>query len=209
MAIADAYVGFPSSPELAQAAFDVVPPAIFWLSVLPALLSGGVLVALYVRWRPVYYLFVADATLTVFAAFAGIILTENYIFGGFGLLTAFVRLWLILQLEDDFRWNRRRITFQCDPGLSVGNDFLARGSYYAKRKMWGLAALHLRRAVALWRYDVDTRVFLTTVYLRLQRYDHAARLLAEIREIEPEDPRVGELAALLEEVSSGGGDEPA
>jgi tetratricopeptide (TPR) repeat protein len=201
MAIADAYLGFPASPELASAAFAVVPRAVFWMSLLPALLSAGVLVALYVRWRPVYYLFVVDATLTVFAALAGIILAQNFIFGGFGLLLAVARLWLIFQVEDDFRWHRHRVLFRLDRGLSGGTDFLARGNYYARRKMWGLAALHLRRAVGLWSYDVDSRVLLASIYIRLKRYDQAARLLAEIREIEPEDPRLKDLAALLAELS--------
>jgi hypothetical protein len=92
------------------------------------------------------------------------------------------------------------MVLSADRGLASGADFLIRGDFYAKQKMWGMAALHLQRAISWMPQDISSRAALTAAYLRLKRYGQAARLLAEIRSMAPGDPRTDKLQALLDEM---------
>ncbi len=198
----NAYLGLPTtlSPVIVDAALDLVPRIVFYLSIIPFLLSGAVLAALFLRWKPVYYLFLADAVFELAAAFWALIVGGNMMFGGIGLGFALLRILLVFQIEEDFQWERRRLVLGADRGLAGGPDFLIRGDFYAKQKMWGMAALHLQRAISWMPHDVSSRTALTAAYLRLKRYDQATRLLAEIRSMAPGDPQADKLQALLDEM---------
>ncbi len=105
---------------------------------------------------------------------------------------------LLLQLEDDFFFDEKRILLRVDRSAKKGLDFLACGRRYARRNMWAMAVIHLRRAVA-WLPDwIDCHLELAAAYIGLKRYDLAAKALAEARRISPDDPQVEELTALLD-----------
>jgi tetratricopeptide (TPR) repeat protein len=198
----NAYLGLPTtlSPVIVEAAFDLVPRFVYYLSIIPFLSSAAVLAALFLRWKPVYYLFLADAVLELAVAFWTLIVGGNMVFGGIGLGFALVRIMLVFQIEEDFKWERRRLVLSADRGLGSGADFLIRGDFYAKQNMWGMAALHLERAISWMPHDVSSRTALIAAYLRLKRYDQATRLLAETRSMAPGDPRVDKLQTLLDEM---------
>jgi len=200
LALAGFSESLPAPSEIVRAALVVVPIHIWALSALPCLLSAAVFVATYLRWKPVFYLLLADALLWLVAAVASMILARNLVSGVVGAVLALSKMLLIFQLEDDFAWERRRLLLRFDRGLSGGIDFLARGDLYAQRKMWGLAALHLRRAVGLLSKRVDARLALAATYIRLGQYDRADQVLAEARRISPGHPRVSELRELLNEL---------
>jgi tetratricopeptide (TPR) repeat protein len=104
---------------------------------------------------------------------------------------------LLLRLEDDFFFDEKRILLRVDRSAKKSLDFLASGRRYMRRKMWAVAALHLRWAVA-WLPDwIDGHLELAVAYIHLKRYDLAAKALAEARRISPDGPRVEELTALL------------
>jgi len=202
VALLNLYLGLRSSltPEAAQIAFQTVPRTVFLLSFLPCILSTVVLVGLYLRWKVIYYLLMADAFLGVGIAFLAMFLGKNLLYGGIGLVIAVIRFLMIFQTEEDFQWKRERLLLRVDRDLTSSTDFIVRGNSYAKRQMWGLAALHFRRAAAWSSQDLDSRVALTVAYIRLRRYQHAARALAEAKQISPDSSRVVELEALLDEV---------
>jgi hypothetical protein len=87
--------------------------------------------------------------------------------------------------------------------MTGASMFLARGHEYVKRKMWALAALHMRRGVAMMPNQMDGRASLILVYLKLKQYDLAAQTLEDARRIRPGDPQIDELQTLLDEARSG------
>ena len=201
-AIIQAYREFPSPSEVVRAGVAAMPGYVLRLSVMPGLFSALIFVGLVLRWRPIYYLLIADAVCWLFGAVASVVLAQSAISGATGVAMAAVKLLFVFQLEDDFTWEKRRILLRLDEGLSGGIDFLARGNFYAKRKMWALAALHLRRAVGSLPRRLDCYSALAVAYIRLEYDDRAARILAKASRISPGNPRVEELKGLLDELRS-------
>ena len=189
----------------------------FFLSLLPFLFSLSVLIGLYLRWKPVFYLLLVSAILGLLFVVLGVVgsvLSTDLVGGVFGgvyvgaavaVLVAFGRLFLAFQLEEDFPLERRRILFRLDPDVTSASTILARGHEYTKRKMWGMAALHMRRAVGMMPQRMDGRLALALTYMKLGRYDEAATTLERARRIDPDDPQIGELEAFLEQKRAGNG----
>jgi len=187
----------------------------FFVALFMALLSLTVLIGLYLRWKPAFYLFLAGAVLGLFWTVANVIMSFSadsaltlagggtLICSGLNVLVALARLMLAFQIQDDFALQKRRILFRLDPDVSSGPMILARGHDYAKRKMWAMAALHMRRAALAMPLEVNPRVALTLTYLRMKRYDKAARTLEDAKRIDPDDPHVTELQDLMDELRSG------
>jgi len=105
---------------------------------------------------------------------------------------------LLLQLEDDFFFDEKRVLLHVDRSAKKGLDFLASGRRYMRRNMWAMAAIRLRRAVAWLPNWIDGHLELAVAYIGLKRYELAAKALVEARRINPDDPRVEELTALLD-----------
>ncbi len=80
------------------------------------------------------------------------------------------------------------------------------GKYKCSRgfHMWALAALHMRRGVALIPNQMDGRGLLILAYLKLKQYDLAAQALEDAMRISPGDPQIKELATLLNDARSDG-----
>ena len=199
MKLLDVYLGTSttSSPEVADAAFAIVPRFALFLSTLPFFPSLVLLIGLFLRWKPVYYLLLIEALLELILAIAGIVVTQGLIFGGGSVVLALARLLLLFQIEDDFSTERRRLVLRVDRSAVSGVDLVAKGRQYAKQNMWAMAAIHLRKAAGLLPNEVESRLALTAAYIKLKRYDSAARTLAEARLISPSHPQVDELEALL------------
>ena len=202
MALLNVYLGLPSGlpPSAASAALAIVPRAAFFLSALPLALSAAVLIGLYVRWKPVYYLLLLDAGWGLISAIGTMVLVRGISFGVTGVVLAILRLLLVFQLEDDFRWDRRRLTLRLDPGLKTGADYAAQGNTYARQKMWAMSAIHYRQAAGLQPQRLDLHLALSVAYARIKRYDRSAQSLEEARQIEPNDPRIEEMHTLLQEL---------
>ena len=185
----------------------------FVVGVLMFLFSLTVLVGLFLRWKPIYYLYLANAVLVLFLTIAnalqyvlsadpsaGLLGGGGLFCTGLNVLAALAGVGLVFQLQDDFPFEQRRILLRLDPGVVSGPIILARGHEYARRKMWALAALHMRRATARMPDRIDGRASLALTYLRLKRYDLAARTLADARRIDPDDPDIAEVQGLVDEM---------
>jgi hypothetical protein len=205
LALLNVYLGLPSDlpPLAASAALAIVPRAAFFISALPLVLSATVLIALYVRWKPVYYLLLLDAGWGLISAIGTVVLVRGITFGVTGVVLAVLRLLLVFQLEDDFRWDRRRLTLRLDPGLKTGADYAAQGNTYARHKMWAMSAIHYRQAAGLQPQRLDLRLALSVAYARIGRYDRATQSLEEARHIEANDPRIEEMLTLVQELQRG------
>ncbi len=196
------YVGLSGNvpPKVASAALEAVPrlyvlPFAFYL---PFALM--VLIGLYLRWKPIFYLFLISALLTLVLGGAGMLLGQGVVLicSGSGVILALLMFLLLLQLEDDFFFDEKRILLRVDRSAKKGLDFLASGRRYMRRKMWAMAVIHLRRAVSWLPEWIDGHLELAAAYIGLKRYDLATKALAEARRISPDDPQVEELTALLD-----------
>jgi len=117
---------------------------------------------------------------------------------GGGVVLTLLMFLMLLQLEDDFFFDEKRILLRIDRSAKKGLDFLASGRRYARRRMWAMAVIHLRRAAGWLPGWIDCHLELAVAYIGLKRYDLAAQALAEAKRINPGDPQVEELTALLE-----------
>jgi tetratricopeptide (TPR) repeat protein len=206
------YLGLPGDvpPELASAAFEAVPRLYVLPLALYILFSLLVMVGLYLRWKPVFYLYLANALLALGSAVVGMAmglgsLAEEgspgqgvgLICGGGGLILGLLMFFLVLQIVDDFFLDEKRLLLRLDRDATNGPALLNSGQRYAKRAMWAMAAIHLRRAAGLMPHQVDPHLALTVAYLNLKRYDLATGALEEARRIAPNHPQVEYLASML------------
>jgi tetratricopeptide (TPR) repeat protein len=198
-----AYLGLPSTvpPEVASAAFKIVPGTYFLPFVVYFVFSSIVLVGLYLRWRPIFYLFLVSALLMIASSIVATVITQggSRLCSAAGILPGLLMLLLLFQLEDDFFTDDRRLILRADRDATNGPAMLASGQRYAQHSMWAMAAIHLRRAVAKMPYDIAPVLMLTAVYMNLKRYDLAEKSLAQARSMDPADPQIEKLAAMLAE----------
>lgn len=201
LTLVPAYLGLPGSvpPEVVNAAFELVPRPFILVLAFYLPLSLTMFIGLYLRWKPIFFMLLFSSLLTFVLAGAGMALHQEIglTCGGGGVILALLMALLLFQLEDDFFFDEKRILLSVDRGAKRGLDFFVHGRRYARQKMWAMAAIHLRRAVAWLPGQIDCHLELAVAYTYLKRYDLAAEALAAARRINPDDPRVEELAALL------------
>jgi tetratricopeptide (TPR) repeat protein len=206
------YLGLPNDvpPEVAHAAFEAVPRLYILPFMFFVLLSLVVLVGLYLRWKPIFYLFLINAFVMLGAAIAGlsiglglpgetIVINQRTgaLCGGGGIILALMMFLLVLQIADDFFFDQKRLLLRPDRDATNGPALLSSGRTYASRQMWAMAAIHLRRAVAQMPRQIDCHLELSVAYFNLKRYELAANALQEARRIDPNDPQVKHLTTAL------------
>jgi tetratricopeptide (TPR) repeat protein len=197
-------------PEVANAAFASVSRLYVLPFVFFVLFSLAVLVGLYLRRKVIFYLFLISPLLVLGFAIAGMAIglgspgeeialnrRMGLMCGGSGVILALLMFLLVLQIEDDFFLDDQRLLLRRDRDATNGPALLNSGQRYARRNMWALAAIHLRRAVGLMPHQIEGHLALAVAYLNLKRDELAASALAEARRISPGDPQVEHLASVL------------
>jgi tetratricopeptide (TPR) repeat protein len=206
------YLGLPGdvSPETANAAFEVIP-RLYILPVIAFILFGlAVFVGLFLRWKPVFYLFLISALLTLVLAVAGIAFglglpsdgmvlnpRVGVMCSGGGLILALLMFMLVLQIEDDFFLDETRLLLRLDRDATNGPALFDSGQRYAKRNMWAMVAIHLRKATSQMPHAVDPNLALAVAYVNLRRYDLAESALEEAKHIDPGEPQIERLEMML------------
>lgn len=177
-----------------------VPSFVLYLLALPSLFSLALGIGLYFRWRPVYYLLFADAGIGVITSLLAFAVGADLFFGMSNLGMAVARLMMIFQLGGDFEWDKRRILLRTDRGLKSSVEYLTRADFYNQQKMWALAVVHMRSALGLAPDQLSCHMALVVAYIRLKKYELADRALAEAKRINPGEPRIAQLEALVNEM---------
>jgi tetratricopeptide (TPR) repeat protein len=75
---------------------------------------------------------------------------------------------------------------------------MERGRRYADEGLWAKAAVHFRRAAYQLSENVDAHLSLAVAYINLNMYDMALEPLEKARELDRLNPKIDELAAILE-----------
>ena len=191
-----AYIGLSTSisPNIMAAAYEIFPRIYFYLSWLPTLISLIYTILLYLRWTPVYYLLLGSALLGLVASIAGITAISSFVGSifawGLGILISISTLIMVLKLASDFRKTRGRLYLDVDPNLNEGMDFMIRGKQYARKGMWALAAVHLRRAIALLPYAPEEYLATAVACSQIKDYDLARAVLEDAMFKDPDNVRL-------------------
>jgi tetratricopeptide (TPR) repeat protein len=187
----------------------VEPRSTFIALTAGMIFTGGVLTGMLLRWTWIYFVFLANAvgstTLAIVSALSGQGLATTLI-SGIGTIFPAIEFATAFRIWDDFAIDRERLLLRLDGDASSGFDLLARAQHYARKGMWALAALHLQRAEFKLPHHMklDCLLNMATAYTSLEWYDQAHHYLQEARQIDPEDPRIEELATLLESMDRHG-----
>jgi len=201
-----AYLGVSDAvdPAVASAAMTEVPRILLLGAFIPFLFSLLMLIGLMQRWKVMFYLLLINAILSLLASVVAIVFTAGVglIPGGMGALFALALIFIIFQTEDDFFSDERRVLIRVDPSAKNGIDLLNIGQHYMRQRMWGLAAVHLRRAAGRMPEMIDTHLALAAAYMNLKRYDRAARSLEDARRVNAEHPSLLELETMLGELTA-------
>lgn len=196
------YLGMRSSvpADLAQAALEMLPRYYLLPPLFLAIFSMLQLAGMYLRWRPVFYVMLVGVAVRLAAAVVAAVLGSYYglVCGGFGVVLGLVSFMLIIRTQDDFAWDEERLTLQLDRKATGGAARLERARAFASQEMWALCVLYLRAAAAKMPGQAAVFARLAHAYTHLGRHDLARQALFQAQEIDPHDPRVAELVALLE-----------
>jgi type II secretory pathway component PulF len=192
-------------PEaLIQTVLALFPPLVFWGLLGAALYSLGLLVLLYLRVPYGNLLYLINAVLTFTAGLLGIlfffdswaILLASII----GLLVGLGQFVITLNLWHDFTFKATRLRLKIDSGVKNHLTFYLSGRNYSQSGMWGLAIIHLRRAVVRAPSNVTYRVALAKAYLNINRSDLAQKEFQEAQTLQPNVAEVVQLGARLGEL---------
>jgi tetratricopeptide (TPR) repeat protein len=94
---------------------------------------------------------------------------------------------------DEYAWERHRLDASVDSDVDGPSALFGRGRVYAQYGMWGKAAAHWSRAVALNPGHADYRLALASAYLNLVQPDRALEHLEAVQRLEPDNTRAQEL----------------
>lgn len=201
------YLGLPSdlSPNVVASAFEILPKGFFYVSCLPALLTLFYTIALYMRWRPVFYMMLVSAILGLAGSIASLAFVPSFVgslFAGvIGILLSLGTLVLVIKLETDFRKTRRRLYLNVDNDVKEGVGFLLRGKQYARKGMWALAAIHFRRAIGLMPYQEGAYLATAVACANLDDYALARAVLEDALDNDPDNSRLNQALDIVKSKS--------
>jgi tetratricopeptide (TPR) repeat protein len=88
---------------------------------------------------------------------------------------------------------RRRLRVVPDRGLNSAPLYQQRAEYYARRKMWALAAVHWQKAIARQPREPGYYKALGATQAQLKRYAQAVKTFRSGAELAPDDPEFTKL----------------
>lgn len=198
------YLGLASGQpaDLDRLVLEVFPRWVFWSIVGATLYSIFLMIVLTIRLRMGHLLYMLNAGIVF--ALGGLTL---YLFRE-SMLVAIIclvvmsigiaQLFIALKITPDFSYRSRRLKLVPDQGVKDHTNFFLSGRDYAKEGLWGLAALHLRRAVVARPQNAQYRLALAMAYLNVKRYKLADEMVAEAERLAPGNPKVAELRRFLQ-----------
>lgn len=213
-------------PAEAAILFGLVPRNLFWLALLPGGLSVCVVLGLLSRWPPLYFVMVFLEGLRIIAGLGMLVIVIGSrletlpsammrayavkpagqwvdwlragVIGSDVVIVALsvLSLMLLFRLYDHFSFQKRRLVLRLDDVVGNEVSLWLHGRAYARQKLWALAALHLHHALLL-KETLEAYLVLAVAYMNLARFELAEKVLNSARRMDPGNPRINELLALL------------
>jgi len=198
-----AYFGQPVDRPAAQleAFLTFYPLWLFWGLVAVAIYSLLLMLVLYFRVPGGHILYLVNAGLMLALGFFGAIFNYNSIPAivaciviiGIGAL----QLLITMNLWYDFTFEMGRLRLKFDRGSTGHTTAFVSGRKYSELGMWGLAVIHLRRAVSREPNMFLYNIALAVAYMNIKRYDLAQKTLDQADKLEPNSEKVARLRAEL------------
>ncbi|MCB0179326.1 MAG: hypothetical protein KDI62_13925 [Anaerolineae bacterium] len=187
-----------------QVVLDTFPMWAFWG--LAAILTYTIVMIflLYIRIPYGNVLYFISATISLVMGLFGMIFFYSSIpalgLSAFAFLLGLVQFIVTLNLWNDFTFKEHRIQLRIDRDAKSQASLFQSGRKYSQAGMWGLAAIHLRRAVATNPRSPAYHLALTMAYLNINRYDLAGESL---RQFERLDPHATDIEPLKKQIRAG------
>jgi tetratricopeptide (TPR) repeat protein len=197
------YLGLssPLNDEILASAYAIFPKFYFFLAWIPAILGLFYTTALYLRWTPIYYFMLVSALIGLVGSIVGLVSMPSFVGSifawGLGILISIAFLVTVFMLESDFRKTRHRLYLEVDSDIKEGMAYMIRGKQYARRGLWALSAIHLRRAIGLLPYEPDGYLATAVACSHLKDYDLARAVLEDGQSQDPDNERLQQALSVL------------
>jgi hypothetical protein len=210
-------------PAEAQASIlKVLPSSLFYFRIAYAVFNVILAIGLVSRRRVFHLLFIGSlaaaamalyltfttsvpvttgnlpqAQTLILGAIAGLLSFLTTLTGFIAVPLFLVRLALIFLLEEDFVKVTERLWSVIDRNVREASTAFVRAKDYMKRGMWTLAAMYLRRCLALQPTVANYWLALAESYAHLERYPQALSLLDQVERIQPNQPLAAQLRGVI------------
>jgi tetratricopeptide (TPR) repeat protein len=198
-----AYLGQPVDRPDAQveAMLTIYPPWLLGGLAAAALYSLLLMLILYFRVPNGHVVYLINAGLMLALGFFGAVfnytsmpaLVAAIVVLGIGAL----QLLITMNLWYDFTFEQGRLQLKFDRGATNHTTAFISGRKYSELGMWGLAVIHLRRAVSKEPNKFLYNIALAVAYMNIKRYDLARDTLDHAEKLEPASDKVTRLKAEL------------
>jgi len=162
----------------------VFPLWLFWAIILMLFYTLALAVALLVRLPYGHFIYLINAGLMLLGGIFSIILFYDSLpvimVGIVAVLAGVAQLLITLNLWNDFTFNENRLRLQVDSGVKNHQTLFISGRQYGQAGLWGLAVIHLRRAVSQYDKNAAYGLALAQAYLRVKRPDLAEQTMKQI-----------------------------
>lgn len=189
-------------PEnLSRLVLTTFPPWLFWSTIGAILYSLMLIIVLYLRIPHGNTLYLITSILTSVLSFFSIIFfyasPSILVISILSFLIGLGQLLITLNLWSDFDFKEQRIQLKIDRDAKGHLTLYLSARKYSQSKMWGLATLHMRRAVASNPEDTGYYIFLAVAYANIKRYDLARQALEQVEKLDPTALEIKHLRKLL------------
>ncbi len=182
-------------------AIGILQPLLYATAFVSLGFSLLMLVGLYLRWPLIWYLLLLQAGLGFLSSLISFVLSSSsmatLVPALIGAALSGLYFYFVLQLEGDFAKDRVRLLLRLDRDATEGPIQLGKGRHYAQEHLWGLAALHFRRAAGQME-NSDAYVALAIACIKMERWELAEAALERARRVNPEERQIPELQAIID-----------
>jgi tetratricopeptide (TPR) repeat protein len=194
-----AYFGQPvdRSPEMVEIMLQIFPRWLFWGLIGATIYSLLLMLLLYLRIANGHVIYLTNGGISLVLGLFGAIIFYNSTIGISACIILFiigaVQLLITMNLWYDFTFEQGRLSLKIDRDAKGHTAFFLSGRKYSELGMWGLAVIHLRRAVTGEPNKLLYNIALIVAYLNIKRYDLAKEILARAEKLAPNSPEVQQL----------------
>ncbi|MCB0191702.1 MAG: hypothetical protein KDJ65_07130 [Anaerolineae bacterium] len=183
--------------DAGQTVLATFPAWAFWGMLGIIIYTMIMIFLLYIRIPYGNVLYFVSATISLMMGLVGMIAfySSPLALGlsAFAFLLGVIQFVVTLNLWNDFTFKEHRIQMRIDRDAKSHTGFFHSGRKYSKAGLWGLAAIHLRRAVVANPHKAAYHLALTLAYLNIKRYQLADESLTRFAKLDPDAIEIGPL----------------
>jgi tetratricopeptide (TPR) repeat protein len=197
------YFGQPvdQPPEAVDIMLQVFPLWLFWGLIGATIYSLLLILVLYFRTPNGHVIYLTNGGITLVLGLFGAIIFYHSTIAIAACIILFiigaVQLLITMNLWYDFTFEQGRLSLKIDRDAKGHTALFLSGRKYSELGMWGLAVIHLRRAVTGEPNKLIYNIALIVAYMNIKRYDLAKEVLTRAEKLAPNSPEVQKLKTEL------------